>query len=1494
MRIKKSVKIILIGFILFAILDCAFLFMLPVFLTASVQEYMIKHLVSLKTTATIELSMRPIKTFSDFSVQGGANYINLKDENQEIIFSGQDIDIKASVLPLIFKRISVNNFNTIKLQLNIKRYPDGKYNIEKIFKNQKDNRFNFSLSKFKCNIENYEIGFIDEFNDKTVYLKGDYFKVNRFVSSKFIDLDTSGLIVTEGKYDTPFNIKFASELPLSFNPDLSKTIVEGYFENFRLGYFTPYLREYIADDIQAASMDMSFEFHTNKNTETDDKKQFLITGSIDDLLFDKTSLRGKISSDDRIDTVISLEYDNLKLTVDNLILKSAKFEANADGSIQFYKDAKPYLDLNISVPLSSVEDIEKVIPTNIIPKDSDHKDVIVKVKKYNVFGNVKGSVLIKGQIPKPQITGYVLADDVHLFDRNDRTHNGVVDLKFQGNTMTMYIDVLLENGEGAKITGLTYLFNEGTNHFNIKSTENLYLPLAKKIVLPIQDVFGFELGPIPMMTIKNGFGNVDLKIDGTKTEGSIFGKSEFRDGFVSYNGLFGEVQDAEGIVSFNDKEITYNANGYLSGYPINVYGKAIQNGNVEINVNSNAIETTEVMPVIEKSPMLFEVRQGLSALTDISGKAKIDLSLRGDVKDFQNGDNIRARGTVYLFNDKCNLIGFDTPLHSIKGIVEFSDKEVYFKDLKAMIENSLVNVDGDILMNRDTKIPSINITVTGDSVNAGDTIRFLAESDMSRKNSLADISSFYALDSKHDLLFKYNAQSTDFDIKKSYAVLNFLKKQDTSSPVKFNSGKIVLSDSKVDVDSVSADFFNTKATVDGTVGRVDSANPIYNLTIDAKNFNFESLPEIQNLPIISENAKNAINKFEDFKGTADLDIKIKDNNMSGSIDVSQLTCINKQSKIPVYIPKTKFDIKGNKLSTKAISAVVGKTYITGDVALAELGRNNLVNAHLNTKITNDFVDAYVNPFLPQRIRVVGDIDLFTDIKGSFDDLKITPKITFNPDSDIFYMGTFLGDMKLRREISGLLNITAKDIKLNDLKYLRSKQCLATINGDFDRTKNTISSLSLNTHENLPVVFLNPAFNQEIFSSGNFSANMKYYTDSEEQIPKLTGTAEFKNAIFKIINFETNNFKIKTDKDMIKLDLSGETYSSDLDISALIKNNLSLPINIDSLNINSTSLNNTTIIDSLNSIREEYMKNVSKQKSDTKAKNILNIHNGIVNIDKLNYQNLLFNNISAKYTLDDNDELIIKDIKADISEGTMEADASYSIPTGDIKLNISLSDVDSNSIAENIFGAKNQLYGTGHGRLVIETKGATIEERIKNLNGECYFVIIDGKMPKLGSLESLLRASNIVKSGISGLTINSVLDLLNFAKTGSFMSINGSFIMDNGTVKDINVFSQGTNLSLYMNGKYNIEKGTANAEIWGKLSKKLSTLLGPIGNASINSFFSLIPGININENERIFNENIEKIPPLDYSNDDYRIFQAIIDGNINANSSEYVKSFKWVE
>ena len=207
--------------------------------------------------------------------------------------------------------------------------------------------------------------------------------------------------------------------------------------------------------------------------------------------------------------------------------------------------------------------------------------------------------------------------------------------------------------------------------------------------------------------------------------------------------------------------------------------------------------------------------------------------------------------------------------------------------------------------------------------------------------------------------------------------------------------------------------------------------------------------------------------------------------------------------------------------------------------------------------------------------------------------------------------------------------------------------------------------------------------------------------------------------------------------------------------------------------------------------------------------------------------------------------------------------------------------------------KNQIYGDMNGQLYLRTRGSSQEEKLKNLDGQVYFKISNGRMPKLGSLEYLLRAGNIIKSGITGLTINSIIDLVNPIKTGHFSSINGSFFISDGIAKNVEIYSKGENLSIYIKGTYDLVNSNADMKVLGRLSKKIPTILGPIGNTSLNSFFNIIPGITLSESDKSkFMRDISKIPGLDFTNDDYRIFQAKIDGNINGNN--YVSSFKWVE
>ena len=165
------------------------------------------------------------------------------------------------------------------------------------------------------------------------------------------------------------------------------------------------------------------------------------------------------------------------------------------------------------------------------------------------------------------------------------------------------------------------------------------------------------------------------------------------------------------------------------------------------------------------------------------------------------------------------------------------------------------------------------------------------------------------------------------------------------------------------------------------------------------------------------------------------------------------------------------------------------------------------------------------------------------------------------------------------------------------------------------------------------------------------------------------------------------------------------------------------------------------------------------------------------------------------------------------------------------------------------------------------------------------------MPKLGSLEYLLKAGNLITGGVTGVSINGIIDLITPLKTGNFNSISGDIHVSNGVADDINVYSNGNDLNMYMTGSYNLATLVADMEVYGSLSKNFSTLLGRIGNSSLNTLFNTIPGVKINEINPKSTSNINKIPNFDKSNI-LRVFKAEIYGDINGNN--YVKSFKWIK
>ena len=142
-----------------------------------------------------------------------------------------------------------------------------------------------------------------------------------------------------------------------------------------------------------------------------------------------------------------------------------------------------------------------------------------------------------------------------------------------------------------------------------------------------------------------------------------------------------------------------------------------------------------------------------------------------------------------------------------------------------------------------------------------------------------------------------------------------------------------------------------------------------------------------------------------------------------------------------------------------------------------------------------------------------------------------------------------------------------------------------------------------------------------------------------------------------------------------------------------------------------------------------------------------------------------------------------------------------------------------------------------------------------------------------------------------ISVNGIIDLITPLKTGNFSQISGDAKIENGVINDINVYSDGNELNMYMTGSYDLSTLVADMEVYGSLSKNFSTLLGVIGNASLNRLLNRIPGINIDDINPESTSDIHKIPNFNKENA-VRVFKAEIYGDING--SNYVKSFKWIK
>lgn len=1502
---KKNIKRTFIkAFGILMLSECLWLFCFPFCFEKLVNSVKFKNYVNRKAPVSVDYNNVGIKTHILPFVDIKTNKAVLREkETGDYLFSFSNPKIRVSVLPLMSAKLNLKKVYFSDFAAYITVFEDGEVNLVKIFKTDKKSLLKIRTNNTKILSDEYNVRINDLRVGKETFITGVPIEITK--KKHEISVVTKGDIET-GNSKSDFDIDLKSKIPFNAK-NFAKNSFKGKLNlyDIDLKSVEPFVKAYISEDITKLSGNIE-KLNINFEPESKNIQKAAINAKFTDAEFDKKGWQNHIvaSGENRIE--ISADIGEKLFNVTGFKYNAENINVESSGTVDFKED-KPALDIKLEVKNSRTENLAAILPPTLVPEFR----TIEKMKHYGVYGDISGEVQFKGKVPQPNVTGYVQGRNIRILDEKiQKLHKGTVDIEFKGRTLNMGIVIDMPENQKANVDGYVYMYRDGVNNAVIKTTENLDFPLAAKLAVPISKVFNFMLGPVPEMNITSGKGVIDVDVKGSIDSVSVNGYCAFDKANLTYNGLYADMRNGKGRVDFKDDIISVKTERlYVKDNFVNIDGRVKINENLDFNVSSRDANGVDVLEIINNSELLTDVKRGMAIITKASGKLDLFVNMKANIVPVPYGapplppeeafTDIKVKGHAILPGDIAYMEGFRVPLENVRGRVDFTEEEVNLNKLTAVSGTSGLNITGKIVTDINTKIPDADITITSDKVNLKDTIKFLTESYLYPPD-YPDISALYKIASKHDLYFKYKAKSIDFLPEKAYAVMNFIS-DDSSSPLVAKSGKIVMDKAVVRVENVIAKLFEGDIKIKGTVRDIDKPVQIYNLDVHAQDFDIADLNNISELEIVPCELKNMAALLKDYEGIAKLDIGIKNNYPKGKIDIKTFGAKLRNSDIPITAHDFSLLFDENKIYANNFTGNFGGMPIFADINITDIYKNQKISGYYSAKPTNEIIQKLLPAETAKTVTLVGDINLSGDLSGTLNNMNIKPKLTLNKDADIRFETADIGETTDKREFNADINITPREInvkKLDYIKYIESHNnktnpiLFATGSGKFGYDENNELvpyEMKMKTEKNLSAKILNVFLKSPFFRQGHFNADLVYRLNPITKIHEIKGEAECKNLDIPLFDTIVKNIKLDADDKDINLSLSGFLSDSRISLNGKLANDLSKNPEIRSIEIKADVIDNDKLLQSMSKVHNAMNTNNQIKNFDLSG---LTIKNGKIDIGKMIVKSMTATNITGDFSVDASGVFYAQNVNIDVGEGNLRGELAYNLLTGDSDVNMEVKNVDANYISETLFEAKNQIYGSANGKLIMHTSGFTDEEKIKNLSGFIMFEINDGRMPRLGSLEYLLRASNIIKSGITGFTINSILELLNLVKSGYFSNIIGSCTIEEGETDDLEIFSTGDNLSMYIHGKYDLATSTADMEILGKLSKNISTIFGAIGNTSINTLFKMIPGVSlINFRKKDIIEEVEKIPSFTNGDYDARVFRAVVFGDINETSS--VKSFKWV-
>ncbi len=1448
MNLSKLKKIALIAIPVFLV--CIFAcFLIIKKMSYSLIENNLSNFLGVK----IEL-INPKTTFNaKLDLKTKAEYINIYDKTKTKKFvSIKNLNVEIKTPSLIFKKINIKNLKIEDISLFVVKNDKNEFdilkslnieNIKKIdFKKTTLTRLNAKINNINaiCSNENNtnDIAKVDLENTEIYYSKRNKSLLikqtgkidtitskNKTTSDIFVDIDTK--LPIEDKNDT--NSKFEIQI-----------------KNMNLSLLDSIFKKYISQETENLSGTANLTVAKTSGINT--QKLLLVINEPKITLTNKKIINPYKTI--QLETLFNINKDTL--SINDFKLFSNELNISANGKISKIFSKNPQLDIETKISNTQLNHFTYLIPDNLIPY---RPQGIPTLKRSNFFATLDGNINLK--LFPLDITGTLKASDIHIPNFPKPSRKNDVSAFFMKDKMHIYTRIYTPQGEYVTIDGISNLDNSLSGKYDVKSTQKIDLAFAKLYLVPVQQIIGFNIGPVPIMDIK-GTGNINIKTNGTVLDAQIFGTFNAQNASAKIQGLDANLTNGDCKLIFDNKNLIFKEiKGKLDGSDFLLTGIGNTKGEVDLNTSIQNIATSKLLNIFKNSAVSAKYSYLTEKIAATSGNSNAQINLKGIIKDYETQyllNDLAPSGYIELKNNKIILTN-KLKFNNINSKINFGETQNVVMDF--VLGKSKINFKlfSQTKLDKISKKEPLDIKceVSSNELNSQDITETITNSNLLSKTKKELIQQINAI--KFATKFhiksqgKISIQKLDFSNLHNEGYIVGINKKENN--VKFDSGLIKLANNKVNFDNFEIEILGGKIKFNGNISNYLTKTPQNNFFVSFKDINLENM---------------------NFAGKK---IKFKNSTLNSGLIVAK--------KDELKLNSFNFNYQNMPLFLNA--------------QIKDLYSKKTLNANFSTILNEQTIDSTINTFLVTPIKIKNEIP----IKGTFNgqnenySLDFTTKLPKN--SDLSFGGSNIGDTNYDREISGKIEVNKDVANIKNLKLVKfiknqnnkvNAMILVKSDGKIKQKNNEIffENFRVLTHNPTNVRILNLIFKKSLLKKGNFECNLN--VDGNIKSPKANGKLLLSDLDIPLYDAEVKNVRFNFSDRIIDGEIIAQNKQSDVKINVKAKNDFSLPFVIDNIDIASNKLNIKEMLSA--KPNNSAISDITPKQEPLKLNDFI-IKKGTLDFKDVSYDKINAQNLKSDFSYD-KEIFDIKSAKLNIANGIIEAKGTYNTKTSNASIEAKMNDCEANVLSEEFLSLQNQIFGKINGFAKIRAKVTDGPENIKGIKSEIDFSIANGKMPKLGSLEYLLRAGNLIKSGIFGLSLNNLIQVLTPYKTGEFEKISGNLQIEDAKIKNLEIYSKGKNLSLFLEGEYNILENFANIKIYGKLSQNISNALGKIGNASLNQFFNAISDITDikSEKKKQNAEKLSKIPSIETENQTPRYFRVKVLGDIN--KENYIKSFNW--